>query len=94
VQVAALQGYLLKNKTRPRECVDEITAWVIQERETRETLKKQKAEVSPIFLPPTFANYTSTSSLKPKNWQKRKRKPRKRFVTTSIHNCCLTINTV
>lgn len=90
--MAALQGYLLKNKTRPRECVDEITTWVIQERETREALKKQKAEVSPIFLPPTFANHAS--SLKQKNWQKRKRKPRKRFVTTSIHNCCLTIDTV
>ena len=26
-QVAALQGYLLKNKTRPRECVDEVAEW-------------------------------------------------------------------
>lgn len=90
--MAALQGYLLKNKTRPRECVDEITAWVIQERETREALKKQKAEVRPIFLPLTYADHAS--SLKPKNWQKLKRKPRKRFVITSIHSCCLTIDTV
>ncbi|KAJ7065335.1 P-loop containing nucleoside triphosphate hydrolase protein [Mycena amicta] len=44
LSVAALQGYLLKNKTRPRECVDEVAAWVIQERETREKLKKEKAE--------------------------------------------------
>lgn len=45
LSVAALQGYLLKNKTRPRECVDEIAAWVVQERETKEKLKKQKAEL-------------------------------------------------
>ena len=25
--VASLQGYLLKNKTRPRECVNEAAAW-------------------------------------------------------------------
>ncbi len=43
-QVAGLQGYLLKNKTRPRECVEEVAAWVIQEREIREKLKKEKAE--------------------------------------------------
>lgn len=60
-QVAALQGYLLKNKVRPRECVDEVGDWsvhvrnfqrvadthprIIKERETREKLKKEKAEV-------------------------------------------------
>jgi chaperone BCS1 len=44
-QVASLQGYLLKNKTRPRECVEEVDEWIIQERETREKLKKEKAEV-------------------------------------------------
>jgi chaperone BCS1 len=49
--VAALQGYLLKNKTRPRECVDEVAAWIIQERETREKLKKQKEEVRLTFIP-------------------------------------------
>ncbi|KAI0070707.1 P-loop containing nucleoside triphosphate hydrolase protein [Panus rudis PR-1116 ss-1] len=43
--VAALQGYLLKNKSRPRECVEEVGAWVIQERETRAKLKKEKEEV-------------------------------------------------
>jgi len=42
--VAALQGYLLKNKVRPRESVDEVSDWIIQERETREKLKKEKAE--------------------------------------------------
>ncbi|CAK5267500.1 unnamed protein product [Mycena citricolor] len=44
LSVAGLQGYLLKNKTRPRECVDEVAEWVISERETREKLKKEKAE--------------------------------------------------
>ncbi|KAF9038693.1 P-loop containing nucleoside triphosphate hydrolase protein [Panaeolus papilionaceus] len=44
LSVAGLQGYLLKNKTRPRECVEEVGKWVIQERETREKLKKEKAE--------------------------------------------------
>jgi len=44
LSVAGLQGYLLKNKTRPRECVEEVTDWIIQERETREKLKKEKAE--------------------------------------------------
>ncbi|KAF5386353.1 hypothetical protein D9757_006641 [Collybiopsis confluens] len=44
LSVAALQGYLLKNKTRPRESVEEVAEWVIKERETREKLKKEKAE--------------------------------------------------
>ncbi|KAJ3735090.1 hypothetical protein DFJ43DRAFT_73528 [Lentinula guzmanii] len=44
LSVAALQGYLLKNKTRPRECVEEVAEWVVQERQTREKLKKEKAE--------------------------------------------------
>ncbi|KZT68665.1 P-loop containing nucleoside triphosphate hydrolase protein [Daedalea quercina L-15889] len=44
LSVAALQGYLLRNKTRPRECVDEVAAWVVQERETRAKLKKEKEE--------------------------------------------------
>ncbi|KAF8638406.1 hypothetical protein AX17_002231 [Amanita inopinata Kibby_2008] len=42
LSVASLQGYLLKNKTRPRECVDEVAEWIIQEREMREKLKKEK----------------------------------------------------
>ena len=63
-QVASLQGYLLKNKTRPRECVDEVAEWyvcifgpphhgkfdgilrILQERETRIRLKREKEEVS------------------------------------------------
>jgi chaperone BCS1 len=44
LSVAGLQGYLLKNKTRPRECVEEVADWVVEERETREKLKKEKAE--------------------------------------------------
>jgi chaperone BCS1 len=47
--VASLQGYLLKNKTRPRECVGEVEKWIKEERETREKLKKQKEEVSIIL---------------------------------------------
>lgn len=27
MSVASLQGYLLKNKTRPRECVEEVAEW-------------------------------------------------------------------
>jgi len=53
-QVAGLQGYLLKNKTRPRECVDEVGQWVIQERETREKLKKEKAEVYSYLADPFY----------------------------------------
>ena len=45
LSVASLQGYLLKNKTRPRQCVEEVAKWVIDERETREKLKKERAEV-------------------------------------------------
>ncbi|KAJ2928551.1 hypothetical protein H1R20_g8558, partial [Candolleomyces eurysporus] len=44
LSVASLQGYLLKNKTRPRECVEEVSEWIKQERETREKLKREKAE--------------------------------------------------
>ncbi|EJC99988.1 uncharacterized protein FOMMEDRAFT_22463 [Fomitiporia mediterranea MF3/22] len=44
MSVASLQGYLLKNKTRPRECVDEVTEWIIKERETKAKLKKEKEE--------------------------------------------------
>lgn len=42
LSVAGLQGYLLKNKTRPRECVDEVEQWVKEERVLREKLKKEK----------------------------------------------------
>jgi len=35
MSVASLQGYLLKNKRRPRECVGEVTEWVKQERTAR-----------------------------------------------------------
>jgi chaperone BCS1 len=46
--VASLQGYLLKNKTRPRECVGEVAEWIKEERAMREKLKKEKekAEVA------------------------------------------------
>lgn len=41
--VAALQGYLLKNKTRPEAAAYEAAGWVISEREMREKLKREKA---------------------------------------------------
>ncbi|KAH9034637.1 P-loop containing nucleoside triphosphate hydrolase protein [Lactarius pseudohatsudake] len=44
MSVASLQGYLLKNKTRPRECVEEVSEWVQQEREARARLKREKEE--------------------------------------------------
>ena len=35
LQVASLQGYLLRNKTRPRECVEEVTNWCVSEQRRR-----------------------------------------------------------
>jgi chaperone BCS1 len=40
--VAALQGYLLKNKSRPENAAEGAAAWVITERELREKLKKER----------------------------------------------------
>ncbi|KAJ6483980.1 P-loop containing nucleoside triphosphate hydrolase protein [Mycena sanguinolenta] len=40
--VAALQGYLLKNKSRPEAAAMEAAVWVVAEREMRERLKKEK----------------------------------------------------
>jgi len=40
--VAALQGYLLKNKSRPETAAEGAAAWVITERELREKLKKER----------------------------------------------------
>ena len=40
--VAALQGYLLKNKSRPECAASGAAAWVVSERELRERLKKEK----------------------------------------------------
>ncbi|QRV79585.1 mitochondrial chaperone BCS1 [Ceratobasidium sp. AG-Ba] len=42
--VASLQGYLLKNKTRPRAAADEAAAWVISERELKARLQREKEE--------------------------------------------------
>lgn len=44
MSVAALQGYLLKNKTRPKEAIEEVKAWVEKERETKAKLQKEKDE--------------------------------------------------
>ncbi|KAI0033521.1 P-loop containing nucleoside triphosphate hydrolase protein [Vararia minispora EC-137] len=40
--VAALQGYLLKNKSRPETAASEAAAWVISERQLREKLRKER----------------------------------------------------
>ncbi|VDC00078.1 unnamed protein product [Peniophora sp. CBMAI 1063] len=40
--VAALQGYLLKNKSRPEAAAHGAAAWVISERELREKLRKER----------------------------------------------------
>ncbi|KAJ7648530.1 hypothetical protein B0H17DRAFT_1103021 [Mycena rosella] len=40
--VAALQGYLLKNKSRPEAAAMEAGTWVMSEREMRERLRKEK----------------------------------------------------
>ncbi|EJD05988.1 P-loop containing nucleoside triphosphate hydrolase protein [Fomitiporia mediterranea MF3/22] len=40
--VAALQGYLLKNKSRPEAAAEGAAAWVISEREMRERLQRER----------------------------------------------------
>ncbi|KAJ7198596.1 hypothetical protein GGX14DRAFT_469953 [Mycena pura] len=40
--VAALQGYLLKNKSQPEVAATEAPTWVVAERDMRERLKKEK----------------------------------------------------
>ncbi|KAF5346690.1 hypothetical protein D9756_010360 [Leucocoprinus leucothites] len=40
--VAALQGYLLKNKSKPEMAADGVVEWVEKERQMRERLKKEK----------------------------------------------------
>ncbi|KII92945.1 hypothetical protein PLICRDRAFT_491796 [Plicaturopsis crispa FD-325 SS-3] len=40
--VAALQGYLLKNKSQPESAANDAAAWVVTEREMRERLKREK----------------------------------------------------
>ncbi|CCM03890.1 uncharacterized protein FIBRA_06041 [Fibroporia radiculosa] len=40
--VAALQGYLLKNKSRPEAAASDAAEWVVSERELRERLKKER----------------------------------------------------
>ncbi|PVG02471.1 P-loop containing nucleoside triphosphate hydrolase protein [Serendipita vermifera] len=42
--VAELQGYLLKNKSRPEAAAHEAAQWVIKEREMREKLAREKEE--------------------------------------------------
>ena len=71
----------MKNKTRPRECVDEVSEWIIQERETREKLKKEKAEVyiypaEPFLL--IAYNEVAKYSVRLKRKRKLKKRKRKR----------------
>ncbi|KAG6919913.1 hypothetical protein DXG01_013262 [Tephrocybe rancida] len=40
--VAALQGYLLKNKSQPEAAANGVGEWVVSEREMRERLKREK----------------------------------------------------
>jgi len=40
--VASLQGYLLKNKSRPEDAAKNAAPWVISEREMRERLKRER----------------------------------------------------
>ncbi|KAK7692182.1 hypothetical protein QCA50_003805 [Cerrena zonata] len=40
--VAALQGYLLKNKSRPEDAANGAAAWVISERQLKERLRKER----------------------------------------------------
>ncbi|KAG6853444.1 hypothetical protein C0991_004369 [Blastosporella zonata] len=40
--VAALQGYLLKNKSKPEAAAEGVGEWVVSEREMRERLKREK----------------------------------------------------
>jgi len=40
--VAALQGYLLKNKSQPEAAANNAAAWVISEREMRERLRREQ----------------------------------------------------
>ena len=83
VSVAALQGYLLKNKARPRECVKEVAEWIVQERETKEKIKKEKEEVS-LFLTvacwdlPILFSASKSRERRGRRGKKRRRKKRTR----------------
>lgn len=70
---------MLKNKTRPRECVEEVAAWIVQERETREKLKKEKAEV---IASDRFFQIVADllNSSRPKRKLRPRKRPRKRLV--------------
>ena len=82
VSVAALQGFLLKNKARPRDCVKEVAEWTVQERETKEKLKKEKEEVSlgsPDRCTPNLSTLFSARKKRERTGSKgRKRRRRKR----------------
>jgi hypothetical protein len=77
---------LLKNKTRPRECVEEVPEWIVQERETREKLKKEKAEVyfHLADIPLLIAyNELDKYSVRPRRRKRLKKRRRKRYRTHS-----------
>lgn len=82
VSVAALQGFLLKNKARPRECVKEVAEWIVQERETKEKIKKEKEEVSfdipHCWTPDLPIVFSARKKRKKRGSKGRKRRRRKR----------------
>jgi mitochondrial chaperone BCS1 len=78
VSVAALQGYLLRNKARPRECVKEVAEWVVQERETKEKIKKEKEEVSLGITDRCMLELTYVFSARRRRKRKRRRRKRRR----------------
>lgn len=64
--------------------MDEVGEWIIQERETREKLKKEKAEVREYLLCPSFVNQ-HYCSVRQRKRKKPMRLRRKRYGLTF---CC------
>jgi hypothetical protein len=73
--------------------VDEVGEWIIQERETREKLKKEKAEVRLEFCSNIFSqvNIISIYSARLRKREKLRRLPRKRYVSPFLDSLCFTL---
>ncbi|KAG8733810.1 hypothetical protein FRC11_001972 [Ceratobasidium sp. 423] len=78
MSVASLQGYLLKNKTRPRECVDEVADWIIKERDTKARLKREKEEKEKLEKEEAEAKEKKEKEEKEKKEKEEKREKRKK----------------
>ncbi|KAF8878838.1 hypothetical protein BD779DRAFT_1173609 [Infundibulicybe gibba] len=77
--VAALQGYLLKNKSQPEAAASGVGEWVVSEREMRERLKKEKeAREVKEKLEVCFPSLRCAMSDPPPSCSERKRKRRRR----------------